>query len=348
MPHPAISRRKVRADAIPRHHRWIPISHRWLAKTAWVLACATFALICTGALVTTFNAGMALPDWSDTDLFNLFFFYPLTSWLKIWDVFLEHSHRLIGAVVWMITIGLAVLLWLYDRRRWMVPLAAVSVAGVSLEGTLGGLRVVAGEILFANIHACTAPLFFALATALVTLTSRAWLESRRQKDHTAARQLQRFAAAATVGIYLQIVLGAQLRHLPPDASVGWFQLWVWLHLIVAGLVLLGTVWLLILAHGRFRGESMILRRAWLLAVLFSLQILLGAGTWVTNYGFPAWFTNYIWALGYTVVAEGPLQAVTTALHVAVGSLNLVTGLSLVLWSRRVLRPPVEPGSRRGA
>jgi hypothetical protein len=82
---------------------------------------------------------------------------------------------------------------------------------------------------------------------------------------------------------------------------------------------------------------MITRRAGLLAVLFLLQLVLGAGTWVTNYGFPAWFRDYIWATGYNPTAGGPLQVITTTAHAAVGSLNFVAALSLTLWSRRLLR-----------
>jgi hypothetical protein len=69
-----------------------------------------------------------------------------------------------------------------------------------------------------------------------------------------------------------------------------------------------------------------------------IQLLLGAGTWVTNYGFPAWFLDYFWAIPYTVKAEGFLQVVTTTAHVAFGALNLVTASSLALWSFRLLRP----------
>jgi ABC-type Fe3+ transport system permease subunit len=70
-----------------------------------------------------------------------------------------------------------------------------------------------------------------------------------------------------------------------------------------------------------------------------LQLILGAATWLTNYGVPVWFTEYVWQLEYTVVAGGAWQAVLTTAHVAVASLVLVTAISLVLWSSRL--PEVE-------
>lgn len=322
----------------------------WPHRMAWVLACGTFPLIWMGGLVTTYGAGMAVPDWPNTYGYNLFL-YPLASWLAVWDIFLEHTHRLIAASVGLVTIVLAVLLWRCDSRKWIRWLAVAAVLGVSLQGVLGGLRVLGNELLLANIHGCTGPLFFALSATLVAVTSPAWrqqsvgrnvIPSYSPQVHPAAHRLHCLSTACLVGIYLQIVLGAQLRHLSPDASGRWFAVWVWLHLIVAGLDLLAVLWLALLVLRRFSGDRVpsagwsLRRRAKTLVVLFLLQLVLGAATWVTNYGWPAWFTDYIWRLEYTVVAEGRWQILATTLHVAVGSLTLVAALSLTLWSWRLV------------
>jgi cytochrome c oxidase assembly protein subunit 15 len=323
-----------------------------------------------GGFVTTYRAGMAVPDWPSTFGYNMFL-YPLESWLKVFDVFLEHSHRLIAASVGMLTILLAVALWLGDGRRWVRWLALIAVVGVSSQGVLGGLRVWFDERLLAKIHGCTAPLFFALTASLVMFTSGAWRSSFPRGERNAGRQ-GRFALAVAVMIYLQIVAGAQLRHLTPHEQTFWFALWVWIHVIVAGLTLLGSLWIGIRLgrreHGPRTGESTtvafrsakdasfrgakgdnaeavfspiprIVRRARLLAGLMLLQLVLGAATWLTNYGVPVWFSEYVWELEYTVVAGGAWQAVLTTAHVAVASLVLVTAMSLALWSSRV--PEVE-------
>lgn len=322
-----------------------PAYNRRTHAVAWVLACAVFPLIWMGGLVTTYEAGMAVPDWPNTYGYNLFL-YPLASWLKVWDLFLEHSHRLIGSTVGMIAIVLAVLLWRTDRRRWIRWLGVAAVAGIASQGVLGGLRVLGDSPFLAMVHGCTAPLVFGLAASLVTFTSRPWQQGELPRPDPAARLLRPATLVLACGLYVQIVLGAQLRHQRVSGGAGWFPVWVWLHLIVAGLVLLGILWLLVYAPRRLPEGSRIVRRARLLGTLFLVQLLAGAATWVTNYGFPAWFQDTFWVVNYTVVQEGWLQALTTTAHVALGSLNLVAGLSLVLWTRgeRLRQVDVLPAS----
>jgi hypothetical protein len=67
-----------------------------------------------------------------------------------------------------------------------------------------------------------------------------------------------------------------------------------------------------------------------------VQLALGATVWVTNFGWPVWFTDLVWTPDYTVVAEGRLQVLAMTAHVAVGSLSLVAALSLALWCRRLV------------
>lgn len=307
-----------------------PWPHRW----AWTLACAAFLLLYVGDTVTTYSAAMAVPDWPTTEGY---WFYPLPKWLGAdWDVFLQHGHRMLALLVGLVTIALTVALWRLDPRKGVRWLGVAALAGFVVQAVLGGLRVLTDEILLAKVLGCTGPLFFALSAALVTLTSPRWHQSGRPKKLAAARRLHALAVAVTLALFLQIVLGAQLRHVSPVEAPGWFVLWVWLKLILAGLILGAVVWLLIDVRRRAAAEPMLVRRAGLLVALCSVQLVLGAATWVTNYAWPLWFKTYVWPLSYTVVAEGDLQVVTTTLHMAAGSLCLVAALSLVLWSRRRL------------
>jgi cytochrome c oxidase assembly protein subunit 15 len=313
-----------------------------------------------GGLVTTYDAGMAVPDWPQT--YGYWFYYPLRYWLAARDIFLEHSHRMIGTVVGLLTIALALALWRIDRRRgvrWLGPLALV---GVCAQGTLGGLRVRMNEILLADIHGCIAPLFFALTTALVALTSVPWQTAPAAQPHPAAVRLQRLSLAVTALVYLQIVFGAQLRHMARLTGTSSLSLWVWLHVVNALAIAAGVTWLVCAVlrnaasqekgtgsfcaeHPKGRSGNRCLSpfpwpltgRATLLAAVLTVQLLLGAATWVTKYGWPAWFTTYVWSLEYTVVSGGRLSSHLTTAHVAFGSLMLVTSLSLTLWTRRLLR-----------
>ena len=89
-------------------------------------------------------------------------------------------------------------------------------------------------------------------------------------------------------------------------------------------------------------EPLLRRRSWLVAILCGVQLVLGAATWITHYGWPAWFRDYVYMVDYTVAHEGPLQVLTTTAHVVAGSLALVAALSLALWSRRTV---VEDAAR---
>ena len=91
------------------------------------MVCATFPLIWVGGLVTTYDAGMAVPDWPNTYGYNLFL-YPWQTWLYgPWDLFIEHGHRLLGSLVGMLTIGLVASAWWCQRDglvRWLAVLRA--------------------------------------------------------------------------------------------------------------------------------------------------------------------------------------------------------------------------------
>ena len=77
---------------------------KWVHRCAILLACTTFPLIWVGGLVTTYDAGMAVPDWPNTYGYNMFL-YPPTTWLSgPWDLLIEHGHRLLGSLAGLVAI----------------------------------------------------------------------------------------------------------------------------------------------------------------------------------------------------------------------------------------------------
>src|SRR5882757_5366946 len=86
--------------------------HWFAVLTAFV----TFLLIGLGGLVTSHGAGMSVPDWPNTYGYNMFAF-PISRWVG--GIFYEHTHRLLASAVGLLTLVLAVWLWLSDSRRWM-------------------------------------------------------------------------------------------------------------------------------------------------------------------------------------------------------------------------------------
>ncbi|MEX0610674.1 MAG: COX15/CtaA family protein, partial [Pirellulales bacterium] len=242
-------------DLKPRTSPW---PHRW----AVALVCATFPLLWVGGLVTTTDAGMAVPDWPTTYGYNLFL-YPWTTWLSgPWDMFVEHGHRLLGATVGMITIGLLTVLWRSEARAWVRWLGVAALALVIFQGVLGGMRVRLDERSLAMLHGCTGPLFFAVTVAIVVFTSRRWFSGatgsasalrdlnsihwQSQWHPRDSGHIRRLAIVTCILVYLQILLGAVLRHVPIAAEPGTFALAVRFHLFLAAVLTLHIavlVWL---------------------------------------------------------------------------------------------------------
>ena len=121
---------------------------------ALLLVAVTFPLIWIGGLVTTYDAGMAVPDWPITYGYNLFL-YPWQTWLSgPWDLLIEHGHRLWASLAGLVTIALVIAVWCYDNRRWARWLSLAALAGIVGQGVLGGMRVRMDDVLFARIHGC--------------------------------------------------------------------------------------------------------------------------------------------------------------------------------------------------
>jgi cytochrome c oxidase assembly protein subunit 15 len=302
------------------------------------LACATFPLLWVGGLVTTTDAGMAVPDWPSTYGYNLFL-YPWSTWLAApWDLFVEHGHRLLGATVGMMTIVLLSLLCFREDRRWMRWLGVAALALVIFQGALGGMRVLFDERTLAMLHGCTGPLFFAITVAMVVFTSRRWRDALRKEVPLLpfAAPIRRLAAATCILVYLQILIGAVLRHVPVAAEPGAFALAVRFHLFLAAVVTLHIVVLIWLVVSRARSVKPLAGLATILAMLVTTQLALGAGTWIVKFSVPAWASSLISTGSVAVQDGGWLQTHVITAHVAVGSLLLVTSLALALFAQRLL------------
>ena len=83
---------------------------------AWLTSLATLVLISIGGLVTSHGAGMTVPDWPNSYGYNMFFF-PTSLWVG--GILYEHSHRLAGSAVGILTTVLAIWLWGQAARPYL-------------------------------------------------------------------------------------------------------------------------------------------------------------------------------------------------------------------------------------
>jgi cytochrome c oxidase assembly protein subunit 15 len=193
------------------------VSARWCNRFAWFTAVATLFLICSGGMVTSKGAGLAVPDWPTTFGYNMFLF-PVSKWIG--GIFFEHTHRLIASTVGVLTIILAVWLWRSQDRQTVRTLGLVAVAGVILQGVLGGLRVTMLEAQIGIFHACIAQAFLGLIVLIALVTSNFWRSlSRIVVDPKKFTGIKTLAMVTTIAIYAQLALGATMRHQHRDLSI---------------------------------------------------------------------------------------------------------------------------------
>ena len=314
-----------------------PLGSRWPHRLAVALALVTFPLIWVGGLVTTYDAGMAVPDWPSTLGYNPFL-YPIESWRSgPWDLFIEHGHRMLVVPVAILTICLVGAAWKTDVARSTKVLTLAALLLIVVQAVLGGMRVLLDQRTLAMAHACIGPAFFSLAVAIALVTSRRWLHKTSPEPDKRAGGIQRLATTTAILAYFQLLLGAQVRHVSVFASSQHYQVWLLLHLFVA-ILLVGHVAFL---FGRsLRGSIMprsLRTTTWLLLLLIVVQLGLGVSTWVFKFGWPAWMDGFHFAASFTMVAESLTPSIVITAHVATGSLILAASLVAGMMSIRFLR-----------
>lgn len=299
-----------------------------------VVACLAFLLVIAGGLVTSNNAGLAVPDWPTS----------FGNWFKahmVGGVKYEHTHRLIAEAVGFLTIVVAVWTWLVDKRRWMRWLTVGAVAGVVLQGVLGGLTVL--NFLppaISTAHATVGQTMFCVLAAIAVFTSRSWLvEPAERITKKEARPLLRHCWMLIGFLYLQLILGAAFRHVwtkwGPTAANLWptqkiIHAFLYPHifnaLIVSGLVLYVSLHT-ISKHSRI---PHLRRPAVVLLVLLIAQLMLG---------FAAYVTRVI--LGVDELQPTVNLVTTTVAHVGTGALMLAVTVILTIQAYRYSGEPAQ-------
>lgn len=278
---------------------------------------ATFVLLIAGALVTSHDAGLATPDWplSNGQVFPK----------MVGNLFWEHGHRLVATTVGLLTIALNVYLYRREPRRWVRRLGLVALGAVIAQGLLGGLTVkLMLPLAVSAAHATLAQVFFCTLVSLSIFTSPGWQEDRKTMTGKGGVPLRHLAVAATVTVFLQLILGAILRHSAP-----WDQFLpgelVIAHVggAVAVSIVLGVAAATVLR--RHAGEQYLTNPARLALALLVMQLFLGLAAYLTRLASP----NDPQPLN-------PMIGITVA-HVACGALVFATTIVLTLRTFRVLR-----------
>ena len=289
-----------------------------------LLAGATLALIVAGALVTSNDAGLAVPDWP-TSFGSLYKIPPMVGGVKF-----EHGHRMIAEFIGLLTIVLAVWTQRVERRRWMRVLGWTALATVIAQGVLGGITV---KFFLppwvSTAHATLAQTFFCIVVSFAVFTGKSWTEDvptlplriRSGQDGAPAGPgnplrpgVRTLALLAAASVYVQLILGAAFRH---------SGLKLLPHLISAVVVTSLILWTVTRVLSGFASLPQLRRPATFLLGLLFVQLSLG---------FAAYLTRVEW--GKDAPQPKLPMVLSTVAHVAVGALLLATTVLLAIQAQR--------------
>jgi cytochrome c oxidase assembly protein subunit 15 len=302
---------------------------------ALLTAASTAVLIFAGGLVTSTGSGLSVPDWPTSYGWSMFTF-PVENWVG--GIFYEHSHRLIASTVGFFILVLAFWLWRVEPRRWVRRLGALALAAVIIQGILGGITVLwylPDPVSIA--HASLAQLVFCMTATIALVTSPGWRRRYEARGPAPNDPLLQRVALVTLGlIYVQIIVGATMRHTDAGLAIPDFP-WAFGHVIpphwdakiaihfahrvgaiIVSVMILATTGHVI-AHHRRRLELM--RPSILLLGLLALQVTLGALT----------------------VLSGK-HHIINSLHVVTGALVFISTLVLTLRAHRARFADARPGA----
>ncbi len=280
----------------------------------FLLAC-TFLLLIAGALVTSNDAALAVPDWPLS--------YGTLTPPMVGGIFYEHSHRVIAAGVGFLTILLAVWAWRAESRPWVRRLALAALSAVILQGILGGLTVLLNLHYGMPIaHACLAQIFFGAILGFALFTSRWWLSEQPCIPDSGWPSIHTLALLNAAAIFMQVILGAGFRHK---------NIPIWPHIVGALLVAAALTWTALTLWHRFRGVRELNFARNLLSFIFGAQFLLGVAAWMSR----------------LVTADDPqpmpVMVALTVIHTVTGALTFACALLLIMLCYRLV-----PRSREAA
>jgi heme a synthase len=268
----------------------------------------TIFLFVAGALVTSNDAALAVPDWP----LSFHRYFPTMTG----GVFYEHGHRMVAGGLAIFTLILAIVIWAKEERRWLRWFAAIAVGGVVVQAVLGGLTVL--QLLhywLPVLHACFAEIVFVAVLSIAVFTSRWWVSERPQLQDSGTPSIRTVAIVNAEMIFLQVIFGAGFRHqyLP-----------IWPHMAGALLVLGVVIWTAVVLRKRFGNSPELSKARVLLHAIVGTQILLGLAAY--------------WSRLSTAAAPQPMPVMVwlTVIHTVFGAILFAFSVLIVLLCFRLV------------
>ncbi|MCA8961267.1 MAG: COX15/CtaA family protein, partial [Planctomycetes bacterium] len=212
----------------------------WVSPFAWTAAVATFLLLVIGGVVTSEEAGLAVPDWPNSFGSNMFL-YPISRMIAQNDVYFEHTHRLFGSLVGLVVLTFTVFSWASSGRRWFSMAVTLALLMVVFQGVLGGMRVEQADLWQGEVsgwkrsmkdafdalgldatrlrvfHGVFGQVFFAWLLAIAAFASSTWRD--RPLHHRLGAVDRWMTAGFVICLLIQLVLGALTRHVSRESFI---------------------------------------------------------------------------------------------------------------------------------
>jgi heme a synthase len=304
----------------------------WLSRFTLFTAAMTFVLIFVGGLVKSHEAGMSVPDWPTSFGHNMFAL-PFRMWMDN-NAFYEHGHRLYASLVGFLILVQAFWLQRSESRKWVKRLGWAALALVIVQGIFGGLTVIFYlPTAISSTHAGLAQTLFCLTLGIAMITSRKWSDSPARDAETSPWGLRRMTTVTVCVIFLQILIGAVMRHEEAGLAIMDFPLAQgklipdfvtfgisihFAHRVGALITTIFVIWTAITALKQYRDRPEFTRPAMFAIAMVLVQFTLGA---------------------LTVLH---LKAPTlTTLHVSGGAATLGVMMLMAIRARHLLLPYTE-------
>jgi len=281
--------------------------HRAYHIFAVFTACATLVVITAGALVTSNDAGLSVPDWPKS--FGYLIKVPPDF---VGGIRYEWTHRMLAGSLVALTLGIAIWTLLAERRRWLRRLAIAAFCTVVVQAILGGLTVLMFQPpAVSTAHAVVAQTFCCIAVIIAVFTGRRWVEEHpRVELDTRRPSLFTLTLLSIFVLYVQLILGGMFRH----RGMSW-----WPHVLNAVVVCIVLTWTAVRALTAYPHIEAVRRPAVLTLALMITQLCLG---------FAAFMTRVAW--GREAVQPELPMVISTVAHVAFGALLLATTVILAI------------------